>query len=103
MKPYERRLAQFTHAYLYFILFCMPLVGWIMSSAANYPVSYFGHFTFPNPIALNKALVEPLKILHKSLSWSLLAVAGLHIVAALRHHFVIKDDVLRRMFPGRGK
>jgi cytochrome b561 len=103
MRSFERGLARFTHGYLYFILFTMPVVGWIMSSAANHPVSYFGLFTFPNLVAPDKTLVEPMKLLHQIMSWSLLAVVAMHIAGALRHHFVLKDDTLLRMLPPRGR
>jgi cytochrome b561 len=99
MSPIERKLARGTHVLFYALLFVMPLTGWMMSSAKNYSVSWFGRFTWPNLIAPNERAFEVLKTTHQTLSWLLLALAILHIVAALKHHFWNKDDVLRRMLP----
>jgi cytochrome b561 len=99
MKPVERRLAQLTHAAFYFFLFAMPLSGWLMSSAKNYSVSWFGLFTWPNLIAPDERSFNILKATHDLMAWSLFALALLHVLAALKHHFWDKDDVLRRMLP----
>ena len=99
MTPIERRAAQATHAAFYFLLFAMPLTGWLMSSAKNYSVSWFGLFTWPNLIGRNEAAFSWLRSTHGILSWSLFGIALLHILAALKHHFWNKDSVLLRMLP----
>jgi cytochrome b561 len=99
LKPYERGLARFTHGMLYALLFAMPLTGWMMSSARNYSVGWFGLVTLPNLVPANRPLYEFLHEAHEVLAWVLVAVAGLHVLAALKHHFILKDDVLRRMLP----
>ncbi len=99
MTTIEKRLARATHVLLYALLFVMPLTGWLMSSAKNYSVSWFDQFTWPNLIAPNEQAFNLLKATHDTLSWLLFAVALLHILAALKHHFWNKDDVLRRMLP----
>jgi cytochrome b561 len=99
MSKLERTLAKGTHALFYILLFAMPLSGWLMSSAKNYSVSWFGRFTWPNLIGPNERAFDLLKTIHGSLSWLLFAVAILHILAALKHHFWNKDDVLTRMLP----
>jgi cytochrome b561 len=99
LKPYERGLARVTHVLLYVLLFAMPLSGWIMSAAKNYPVSWFHLFTWPNPVAPNKHLAEFMVDMHETLAYVLLVTASLHILAALKHHFVLKDNVLKRMLP----
>jgi cytochrome b561 len=101
MAPTERMLARGTHVLFYVLLFAMPLTGWMMSSAKNYSVSWFGRFTWPDLIAPNERAFDLLKTTHRTLSWLLLALAILHILAALKHHFWNKDDVLRRMLPFR--
>jgi cytochrome b561 len=70
-----------------------------MSSAKNYSVSWFGLFTWPDLIAQNERAFEILKETHGALSVVLLSIAILHILAALKHHFWNKDDVLKRMLP----
>jgi cytochrome b561 len=95
----ERILAKSTHILFYILLFAMPLTGWLMSSAKNYSVSWFGRFTWPDLIGKNERAFELLKTTHQTLSWLLFALAILHILAALKHHFWNKDDVLKRMLP----
>lgn len=100
MKTYEMRLARLTHRGFYVLLFCLPISGWLMSSAANFPVSYFGLFTLPDLIDPDKTLVPKLKLVHEGFGILLFATIALHIVGALKHHFVDRDNVLRRMLPG---
>ena len=101
MKPWERRLARISHISLYAVLFAMPLSGWIMSSAANFPVSAFGLFVLPDLVKPDKALLETMKIFHRFASYGLFALLAIHAAGAAKHHFVDKDDVLKRMLPGR--
>ncbi|HEY1313134.1 MAG TPA: cytochrome b [Steroidobacteraceae bacterium] len=99
MSAPERMIARATHAAFYVLLFAMPLTGWMMSSAKNYAVSWFGLFTWPNLIGKNEAAFDALRATHDILSDVLFAIAVLHILAALKHHFWNKDDVLVRMLP----
>lgn len=99
LKSYERLLAKITHAILYALLFIMPLSGWMMSSARNFPVSWFGMVQLPDLVSQSRPLYDALHTFHVSLAWLLVGVAVLHIAAALKHHLVLKDDVLRRMLP----
>jgi cytochrome b561 len=99
MSKMEMRLARATHILFYFFLFAMPLTGWLMSSAKNYSVSWFGLFTWPDLIGKNEQAFDILRNTHETLSWLLLATAILHILAAFKHHFWDKDDVLKRMLP----
>jgi len=99
LKPYERMLAHLTHAALYLLLFAMPLTGWMMSSARGFRVSWFGFFQLPDFVPQNQALYEVMKATHDDLALALFAVVALHAAAALKHHYVHKDDVLRRMLP----
>jgi cytochrome b561 len=99
MTPIERSLARATHMAFYVLLFAMPLTGWLMSSAKNYSVSWFGVFTWPNLIAKNETAFNLLRSTHHLLSYALFAIAILHVLAALKHHFWDKDPVLLRMLP----
>lgn len=99
MSVLERRVAHATHLAFYVLLFAMPLTGWLMSSAKNYSVSWFGLFTWPNLISRNETAFDVLRSTHHLLGGALLAIAVLHVLAALKHHFWNKDDVLRRMLP----
>lgn len=103
LKSYERRLAHISHILLYVLIFSIPLSGWIMSSVANIPVSYFGLFTFPDLVGPNKSLVDQVKEVHEILNVILLVTVAVHVAAALKHHFILKDNVLKRMLPRFGR
>jgi cytochrome b561 len=96
---WQRRLASLSHAALYAILIVMPVTGWIMSSALNLPVVYLGLVHIPSPFGVDRALGESMKVVHLSLAVALLALVAIHALAALYHHLVLRDDVLRRMLP----
>jgi len=96
---WQRRLAALSHAALYTILIVMPITGWIMSSALNLPVVYLGLIHIPSPFGVDRALGETMKVVHLSLAVALLVLVAIHALAALYHHLVLRDDVLRRMLP----
>lgn len=97
----KRRLAHVTHVALYVLMLCIPLSGWVMSDAAGYPVSVYGLFTMPSLAEKDKILREIAGETHELLAFGLMALLALHIAAALYHHVMVKDDVLRRMLPGK--
>ena len=100
MRSWERRAAGVVHALLYLMLFVQPLVGFLQSNAAGVPVVLWGSWLLAPLIGPDEALGETLSGLH-AIGGNLLAILVIvHIAAALRHHFVLKDDVLRRMLPG---
>jgi len=99
LKPHEKGIARLTHWALYAILFAMPLTGWISSSAHGTAVKWFGLFEVPNLVGKNQKLSMLLLHTHEWLALGLGLVVVLHIAAALRHHFVLGDDTLRRMLP----
>jgi len=99
MSPRERLAARGTHVAFYILLFVQPITGWMMSSAKNYSVSWFGLFTWPNLIGKNAGAFNFLRVTHDALSGVLFAIAVLHIAAALKHHFWNRDEVLLRMLP----
>lgn len=99
LKPYERVLANVTHFLLYALLFVMPLTGWIMSSARSFPVSWFGLVQLPDLVSPNRPLYNAMVQTHGILAGLLVGVTTLHLLAALKHHFVLKDATLKRMLP----
>ena len=98
----ERLVAKLGHLALYGVMIAMPLTGWMMSSAANFPVSVFGLFTLPNLVAPDQGLFETLRTAHWAISWVIVALVVGHVAAALKHHFIDRDATLRRMLPGSG-
>ena len=101
-KPWERLLARLSHFLLYALIFAMPLTGWMMSSARNFPVSWFKLFQFPDLVAPAERMFHRMHDLHHQLFAALVIVALLHIAGALKHHFIDKNDVLKRMLPFGG-
>lgn len=88
-----------THWGLYALLVVIPLSGWVYSSATGVQVVYLGLFPLPDLVPKDKALASSLRTVHQTLNFTLLALVCLHAAAALKHHFVDRDQVLRRMLP----
>jgi cytochrome b561 len=99
LAPWERTAARANHALLYTMLFVQPIVGFLQSNAANFPVVWWGTVRLPAVLGTNEALAETLVEVHGWGSRVILVLVLLHVGAALRHHFILKDDVLRRMLP----
>ena len=87
------------HFGLYVLLFAIPLSGWLMSSAKGFQTVYLGALPIPNLLEKNIELGKQLSELHEILAISMLVLLVAHAGAALKHHFVEKNDVLRRMLP----
>lgn len=96
---WQRVAAGISHFLLYLILIALPVTGWVMSSAFNLPVVYLGLIYLPGPFAGNEAVGETLEIVHEWLANVLLFLVAVHVLAALYHHLILKDDILRRMLP----
>ncbi len=94
---WQRRASQAVHAGLYGLLLATPLSGWLMSSAKGFKTVWFGVLPLPDLVAKNKVLGESLSEVHEVLSFTLVALVLLHIAAAIKHHYVERDHVLRRM------
>lgn len=97
---WQKYLAHTIQYSLYVFLIAMTCCGWIMSVAADRVPSYFGLFNLPLPLSPNKNLAELLNEAHETIAWILIALITLHIAGAIKHHFIDKDDVLKRMLPG---
>lgn len=90
------------HFGLYALMFAIPLSGWLMSSAKGFQTVYFGVLPIPDLIEKNKELGHLLAEVHETLSWLFIILLVGHIAAALKHHFIDKDDILIRMLPDHG-
>ncbi len=99
MARWQRVAAQVSHWGMYALLLAMPLSGWMMSSSANYPVSWFGLFQLPDLVSPSKPLGELMHELHETFAILLLTLIGVHIAAALKHQFWDRDGLLWRMLP----
>lgn len=94
---YQKWAAHGVHAGLYGMMVFLPVTGWMMSSAAGFPVSVYGFFTMPMVIAPDKALRQMFAEWHETGVVVFLVLAAAHVLAALVHHFYYKDNILRRM------
>ena len=110
-KGWERLASNGTHALLYVLMFLLPLSGWLMAStsplndADAYPAPIrnmvFGLFPMPDAMQPgDREVSNVFKAIHYYSGIALAALLALHIAAALKHHFVDRDGILRRMLPG---
>lgn len=95
----ERRLAHLGHAALYALLVAIPAVGVVLTWMRGDALTFFSLFTIPSPLATDREAARTVKEVHELGANLILALAALHALAALWHHYVRRDEVLRRMLP----
>jgi cytochrome b561 len=95
---WERLAARAVHWSFYAFMFLMPITGWLITSAAGLPASFFGLFVLPDLVSPNEQLRLLFQDIHRWLGYALIVFICMHTSAALKHHFIDKDDILRRMF-----
>ena len=102
MPAWQRHAHHATHALLYLSFFAVPLSGWAYSSAAGFPVVWFGVLPLPDWVPVNKELADAvLKPLHQTFAFALAALVVLHVGATLKHQFVDRDGLFWRIWPRR--
>ena len=97
LTPRMKRLAYAGHALLYGLMVVIPLSGWLMSSAKGFQTVWFGVVPIPDLIGRDRDMGDLLQAVHKAFTVVLMLTLAGHIAAALWHHFVLKDDTLRRI------
>jgi cytochrome b561 len=95
------RAARAAHLALYALLIAVPLAGIATQFAEGRPLPLFGLGQIASPWAADRAFAHNVKEVHEFLSNLILIVAGLHAVASLFHHWILRDGTLMRMLPGR--
>lgn len=103
MPGWQRLLASLTHGGLYLLMLAMPISGWLYNSASNFALRWFNLFSIPpltGPDPQLKALAHDL---HGYGFYLLALLFAAHLGAALKHHYLDRDDTLRRMLPFAGK
>lgn len=100
MPGWQLRAYHATHGLMYALFFIVPLVGWAYSSAAGFPIVWFGVIALPDFVGADKALAELIKPWHEISAFALAGLVLLHVGAALKHHWIDKDGLLTRMLPG---
>lgn len=103
IKQLETKLAHLMHALLYFCVISITLVGWAMSTAADRLPKFFWLLQIPAlpGVPLGKPTAKLFSATHTALAIALAILIVLHIVAALKHHFIYKNDTLKRMMPAK--
>lgn len=98
LAPWQRRIAAINHAGLYALLLVVPMLGWL--GASLFPaLEVFGVVSLPAISGADRAASDSVFTLHRLTAFLLVALIALHVAAALHHHFIRRDGVLRRMLP----
>lgn len=97
---WQNILARTTHILFYVMLIALPLGGWAASSASGRAIEWFGLFNWPGlPMPLDRDLAKTIIEAHEVGGKALIALIVLHVIGALKHHFIDRDNVLHRMLP----
>jgi cytochrome b561 len=104
MTGIERKAAKAIHGLFYLLTLGTPFVGWAMVSASplGLPTMVFGLFEWPHIawlVGLDGSVEAVFKTAHRAMGYALIGLLTLHVVAALKHHLIDRDDVLSRMLP----
>ena len=101
MPDWQRMAHHGVHHLMYVLFFAIPLLGWAYSSAAGFPIVWFGVLQLPDWVGVDKALAEVLKQAHAVSAFALAALVVAHIGAAVKHQWWDRDGLLDRMRPTR--
>lgn len=99
IRTWQRLLGKVTHFLFYALLILLPLSGWVWMSAAGRPIDFFGLFAIPVIVAPNEGLADVMHDRHEVLGLTMLALAAIHILAAVKHQFVDRAGLIGRMNP----
>lgn len=97
VKRPEAVVADIAHWMLYLLLFTTMLSGYLISTAEGDAISVFGLFDVPASITGIANQEDVMGEIHEILAWTIIAIASLHAAGALKHHFIDKDNTLKRM------
>lgn len=100
MPRWERLAARTTHVLFYVVLIAMPMTGWLATSAAGRDFNWFGLFQWPLlPVSGGREVARQFMGVHGMVMKGLYVLIALHVLAALKHQFINRDNVLHRMIP----
>ena len=97
---WQERIATLTHAGIYLLLFAIPISGWVLNSAAGFPLQWFHLFNLPHIVEKDHGVYELAKEMHEIMFWMLALLVAAHAGAAFYHHLFQRDATLARMLPG---
>jgi cytochrome b561 len=95
---WELVAAHLVHGLLYVLLFVAMVSGYLISTADGSSVNVFGWFDVPSVTGRIKGMEDTAGLVHYWVTWSIVVLAGIHALGALKHHFIDQDNTLRRMF-----
>jgi cytochrome b561 len=101
LPPWQRVSSELVHWLLYIVVLLTTLSGWFQASAKGWTIYLFGAVPLPRLVEQGSALGRSIGNLHATLTWVLLGLVGLHVIAAFVHLFVYRDRVMYRMLPGK--
>lgn len=99
MPAWQHMAHRATHGLLYALFFLVPLAGWTYSSAKGYPVVLFGWWPLPDLVGKSPELAEWLEEAHAIGAFALMGLVGLHVLGVIKHQFMDRDGLLKRMLP----
>ena len=97
LKTWERVGAKLMHYVLWGMLLLLPITGYLISTSAGKPIQLFNWFELPPLVEVDEALRELAIAVHYYLAYAALLLIAAHAGAALKHHFINRDDTLKRM------
>jgi cytochrome b561 len=100
LPPWQRLSSEAVHWLLYALVLATTLTGWLFASFRGWSISFFFLTPLPMLSSDNAAAGRAIDGWHQAMEWTLLAVIGLHVLAALAHLFVYRDRIMQRMLPG---
>ena len=100
LKAWEVAAAKGVHILLFILMLVVPMSGYVISTSAGDGISIFGLFTIPSLSKVSAGTRDTAVLLHYYLAYGGGGLIFIHVTAALKHHFVDKNDVLRRMLRG---
>lgn len=104
MPAWQAKLATFSHVLLYLLLFVIPISGWIMSTSAGHIPNFWWFAMIPAPwVHPNQTVANIASFVHEYSAWVLVGLLGLHILAALEHWIIRRDNIFQRMAPKSSK
>ncbi|MEM6420971.1 MAG: cytochrome b [Pseudomonadota bacterium] len=110
MARWQHRASEGAHLALYVLMVALPVSGWLMASASPLQDQYgiqnmvFNWFELPDPfVPGTSGLEKTLKAVHLYCAFAMTAILGVHVLAALKHHYIDRDGLLQRMITGRGE
>lgn len=97
---WQKMAARTTHVLFYVVLLALPMTGWLASSAGGRAIEWFGLFQWPLlPVGGGREAAGAFMDIHRAVVKSLYILIALHVLGALKHHFINRDNVLHRMIP----